>query len=38
MDKPPPDIAVVNMYAAREDIYPREIKAATPACAGSACG
>ncbi len=26
MDKPPPDIAVVNMYAAREDIYPREIK------------
>jgi cytochrome c oxidase accessory protein FixG len=26
MDKPPPDIAVVKMYAAREDIYPREIK------------
>ncbi|WP_034295109.1 cytochrome c oxidase accessory protein CcoG [Herbaspirillum sp. RV1423] len=26
MDKPPPEIAVVNMYAAREEIYPREIK------------
>jgi cytochrome c oxidase accessory protein FixG len=26
MDKPPPDIAVVKMYAPREDIYPREIK------------
>jgi cytochrome c oxidase accessory protein FixG len=26
MDKPQPDIAIVKMYAAREEIYPREIK------------